>query len=588
MSDSSSSEDAPKVVLFSGGTALNGTARALRAFSRGKTYSGACLASVTYVIPTTDDGGSTAEILRYFGGPAIGDIRNRLLRLAGEHTPEARAVKHLLELRLPGRNTSHHCGTHGHHRLESARDRSFNASVSEWSTVLDGTHSRWTEEISFEFRDTVLAFLNHFEVSVQQRRAECPSLGPFDYRNGSIGNFFFTGARLFFRSLSAAIFWWSRVAQIPPTVSVLPSSNELKVRGVASTKKRGDGVGASTKKRGDGVDSSDTGAAGSGGDEAGDGAPQGTQSLTLGAELTCPPGSTNSSASGKPGVSIVIGQSAISHPTHDHTIADAVDAADAADATVDAADAADATTDTYPYTAEANGSSSSMPTPTAGLAPGTVDKMKSGRVRFPNDAKITKLFFVAMPSRQRVAAPCAHPRTLDALREADTIVYGIGSLFTSIVAGLTPKGVGDVIFRNAAALKVLVLNGDNDRETGGFCAMEYVQSIVKALHADATRAAAGAAEHCDKGQKSAVRVRNAPVVSDYVNSIVVLASGRIPWSQEALAAYDIQVTQVPDVSGTGRYDAEVLAQTLVGLAKQKPEEDSSGLSTNALEDSSPV
>lgn len=37
----------------------------------------------------------------------------------------------------------------------------------------------------------------------------------FNFRNGSVGNFFFAGARIFFRSLEAAIFLFSRVARLP-------------------------------------------------------------------------------------------------------------------------------------------------------------------------------------------------------------------------------------------------------------------------------------------------------------------------------------------------------------------------------------
>jgi len=44
--------------------------------------------------------GSTAEIVRILGGPAVGDIRSRLLRLAPGTTREARAVRRLLGHRL--------------------------------------------------------------------------------------------------------------------------------------------------------------------------------------------------------------------------------------------------------------------------------------------------------------------------------------------------------------------------------------------------------------------------------------------------------------------------------------------------------
>ena len=45
----------------------------------------------------------------------------------------------------------------------------------------------------------------------------------FSFRNGSIGNFFFAGARVFFGSLDAAIFLFSRVARISEGSEVLPA-----------------------------------------------------------------------------------------------------------------------------------------------------------------------------------------------------------------------------------------------------------------------------------------------------------------------------------------------------------------------------
>jgi hypothetical protein len=44
------------------------------------------------VLPVSDDGGSTAEIVRVLGGPAVGDIRSRCLRLADDSDPEVRGA----------------------------------------------------------------------------------------------------------------------------------------------------------------------------------------------------------------------------------------------------------------------------------------------------------------------------------------------------------------------------------------------------------------------------------------------------------------------------------------------------------------
>ena len=45
---------------------------------------------VAHVLPVSDDGGSTAEIVRVLGGPAVGDIRSRCLRLADDSNAEVR------------------------------------------------------------------------------------------------------------------------------------------------------------------------------------------------------------------------------------------------------------------------------------------------------------------------------------------------------------------------------------------------------------------------------------------------------------------------------------------------------------------
>ena len=70
----------PSLVVFSGGTAFNSVASRLRRLTT----------RVAYVLPVSDDGGSTAEIVRVLGGPAVGDIRSRCLRLADDGDAEAR------------------------------------------------------------------------------------------------------------------------------------------------------------------------------------------------------------------------------------------------------------------------------------------------------------------------------------------------------------------------------------------------------------------------------------------------------------------------------------------------------------------
>jgi len=49
---------------------------------------------------SSDNGGSTSEISRVIGGPGIGDIRSRLIRLMNDSAPEQAAIKKLMSHRL--------------------------------------------------------------------------------------------------------------------------------------------------------------------------------------------------------------------------------------------------------------------------------------------------------------------------------------------------------------------------------------------------------------------------------------------------------------------------------------------------------
>ena len=149
-------------MIYSGGSGFNCIAKRLSDK----------LQHCCHVLPISDDGGSSAEIIRVLRGPAIGDIRNRLLRLADSASPEAQAVRSVLQHRLPNNALS---------------------AKHEWGDIIDGTHSMWLATIRSSFKQTIRSFLIEFNTAV------CKHAG-FDFRNGSIGNFFFTGSRIYFVS----------------------------------------------------------------------------------------------------------------------------------------------------------------------------------------------------------------------------------------------------------------------------------------------------------------------------------------------------------------------------------------------------
>jgi 2-phospho-L-lactate transferase/gluconeogenesis factor (CofD/UPF0052 family) len=72
----------PRILFFSGGTALRGLSRLLPGWTE---------RSIHLVTPF-DSGGSSAALRRALGMPAVGDLRNRILALADVASPQGRAV----------------------------------------------------------------------------------------------------------------------------------------------------------------------------------------------------------------------------------------------------------------------------------------------------------------------------------------------------------------------------------------------------------------------------------------------------------------------------------------------------------------
>jgi len=172
-------------VVISGGTGCNDIC-------------GAFNKDTSYVLPVSDDGGSSSEIIRVLGGPSIGDIRSRLIRLipySPDNTPQA-AIKRLLSFRFP-LNLSE----------KAARD--------SWRDVVEGKGNLW-DGIPSDRKEMIRGFLVFFENEVLRR-----SHKNFSFRNGSIGNFFLAGAQQFFRSLPSAIFLFSSITN--SQANILPA-----------------------------------------------------------------------------------------------------------------------------------------------------------------------------------------------------------------------------------------------------------------------------------------------------------------------------------------------------------------------------
>ncbi|KAI8986391.1 hypothetical protein BDB01DRAFT_785486 [Pilobolus umbonatus] len=195
-------ENQPSFMIFSGGSACNFIVNAFQAITP----------NICYTLGISDNGGSTSELLRVLGGPSIGDLRSRLTRLIsveGNDSQERCAIKELLSYRLPAEGDE-------------------NLIRDEWLRIVEGRHTRW-DHISIEKKETIRGFLVLFNFEITKRAHK-----HFNFRNGSIGNFFLTGARLFFGSLEAAIFLFSSITAIREPTYVLPVINTNHTAAIAA------------------------------------------------------------------------------------------------------------------------------------------------------------------------------------------------------------------------------------------------------------------------------------------------------------------------------------------------------------------
>lgn len=69
------SQSTRKLVVFSGGSAANSLVDVFNEVME----KNSC--SLAYVMPISDNGGSSSELIRVFGGPGIGDIRSKFMTL---------------------------------------------------------------------------------------------------------------------------------------------------------------------------------------------------------------------------------------------------------------------------------------------------------------------------------------------------------------------------------------------------------------------------------------------------------------------------------------------------------------------------
>ncbi|PKS12750.1 hypothetical protein jhhlp_000960 [Lomentospora prolificans] len=439
------------MVVFSGGTAANSLVDVFEQVREAKRC------RLHYVIPISDNGGSTSEVIRVFGGPGIGDVRSRLVRLIPENgDEETTAIRQFFNHRLPK-------------SIEGAR--------AEWADIVEGVHPLWNN-ISSPRRELIRSFLNSFNQEAVKRMR--PS-SRFDYSAASVGNLFLTGARLFTGSFEAAIYLFSSACSVPDKVTVLPALNTNFAHHIAAMLANGD---------------------------------------------------------------VITGQNDISHPSVPTAAVPSPGAA------------------LYPAWLRSQSDTEEHDKVEDANLPGTLPALRKPAITFSKEkeeelpARIGRVWYIN-PYGQEIRI-AANPRVIQALEQSDSVVYSIGSLFTSLIPNLVLKGVGDVIASSPAIRsKVLILNGTLDRETGPstdpFTAVDFVAAIARACSYSRGKAPPSEEEY-----------------SLYVTHVIYLEGPTSPVvDKKRFESLGIETVRLYGPSRSGRYDAKALTQALEAILGRK-------------------
>ncbi|KAK1770988.1 UPF0052 domain protein [Phialemonium atrogriseum] len=389
---------APKrtgITVFSGGTGGNSLVDVFnRIIERRK-------CQLNYIIPISDNGGSSSELIRFIGGPSVGDVRSRLVRLIPNHEddPERTALKALFEYRL--------CRDGGEARTE-------------WLDVVEGRHPLWAA-VSSPKRELIRSVLNTLNLEIV-KRARPTSV--FNFAEASIGNMFLTGARLFSGSFESAIYLLSMICAIPTSISVLPAINSNFTHHICA------GLEDGTQIAGQVAISHPAEHSALPDDDDGSSSSSSSSSSN---------GSSNEQRVTTPGGDGRTGQVPDEDDNDDH------DDGESHDQQHDGEDA---------------------------NLPGSLPALGRRHVGFTKDAdrdddlpaRVSRLWYINPYGHE--IWPAANPKAVAAVAASHTVVYSVGSLYTSIVPSVVLGGIGAAIADPGVRKRVLVLNSGIDRETG--------------------------------------------------------------------------------------------------------------------------
>ncbi len=166
------------------------------------------------------------------------------------------------------------------------------------------------------------------------------------------------------------------------------------------------------------------------------------------------------------------------------------------------------------------------------------------------DCRITKV-------RLLPEHPKALPEALAAIREADMIVLGPGSLYTSIIPNLLVDGIVDAI-RESSALKIYVCNVmTQEGETEGYTASDHIAALF---------------QHSVQGLFRLCLVNSSPIPSDAAKRYAEEGAELLRYDAERCAALGVELVSRPIATVQDsyvRHHPDKLAQELILLHAER-------------------
>jgi uncharacterized cofD-like protein len=153
------------------------------------------------------------------------------------------------------------------------------------------------------------------------------------------------------------------------------------------------------------------------------------------------------------------------------------------------------------------------------------------------------------------ASPPAFPAAVEALRAADLILLGPGSLYTSILPNLMIPAIRRALDRRRGRVALLLNLMTQPGETNGMSAIEHLEAIER---------------HAGKGLVDCVLINSRPLPADPLELYEATGAAPVPADPAAFRARGLEVVEA-DLLAAGdliRHDPDKLARAVMSLLEE--------------------